>query len=167
METNYTIHKLLPGEYAIYKDVRLEALRLEPAFFSKSLEEEKTYPDELWQNRLFNTGAAFFKLCCNNEVIGITGIVIQKDDEGEDVGYLGQSYIRKEHRGKGLSRMLYEARINWAREKGLKKLTIGHMERNMVSRSAIAHFGFVFTHSVESDLLNGEKSGMLFYELVL
>jgi RimJ/RimL family protein N-acetyltransferase len=162
---DYTIRRFLPGDAALYRAIRLEALQYEPAMFLSSYAMEADYPQAHWESRMTNPDSAFWGLYAGDELIGLTGIVIDK--ENRDTGYMGQSYIRIAHRGKGLSRMLYDARIEWARAHGLKRLTIGHRESNTVSKAANQHFGFTYTHRETRNWPDGVMEDIVYYELVL
>jgi RimJ/RimL family protein N-acetyltransferase len=163
---NYCLRHFQSEDATQYKAIRLEALQLEAGMFSNSYATEAAYPDAHWADRLSNPNGAFWGLYDGDELIGLTGIGVQKDMP--DTGYMGQSYIRKEHRGKRLSRLLYEARIAWAREHGLKRLTIGHRTINTASKTALHHFGFVYTHS-ETRIWppDNQPDDILYYELLL
>ena len=65
------------------------------------------------------------------------------------------SYIDSEYRGKGLSALLYQARINWARTLGFERITVGHREGNEASKAANQKFGFVFLEKEEIDFPDG------------
>ena len=161
----YRIQLFLPQEWALYKSIRLEALQQERGNFGNSYEMEAAYKDEKWQTSISNPLMGRFGLWREDELIGLTGIVINKDKPDE--AYMTQSYIRKEHRGKGLSKLLYKARIGWAKEHNVKRLIIGHRTDNLVSKYANRRFCFKYTHSEERLWPDGMKADMLYYELYL
>jgi RimJ/RimL family protein N-acetyltransferase len=163
---NYTISQFIPEEVQAYKTMRLEALRLEPGMFGNSHAIEAAFADDQWLARVSNPDGACFGLYCGDELIGITGIVIS-DKERPEEAYMTQSYIRNAHRGKGLSRMLYEARLAWARKQKLKRLVIGHRIGNTASYAANQHYGFRFTHKESRMWPDGKTEDMMYYELSL
>lgn len=165
MHNEYSIRLFLPEEADQYKAIRLEALALEPGNFGNSHAMEAAMTDEEWLERLTSPNMGRFGLYHNGELIGLTAIIQDKDKPEE--AYMTQSYIRKEHRGKGLSKMLYEARLNWAKEHGLKYLVIGHRESNISSKAANQKFGFRFTHKELRDWPDGAKEDMYYYTLEL
>jgi GNAT superfamily N-acetyltransferase len=55
-------------------------------------------------------------------------------------------YVAPEHRGKGISRALYETAIKHLREMGFKTMTTGVLIGNSVGRSSLISEGFEFTH---------------------
>lgn len=165
-EKQYTIRQFLPDNVVQYKSMRLEALQLEAGMFGNSYEYEVGLPEEQWLARLANLNGACFGLYYGDELIGITGVVVA-DEEKPDEAYMTQSYIRKVYRGKGLSKLLYEARLEWAKAHQIKCLKIGHRAGNQASKSANQHYGFRFTHSEPRTWPDGKVEDMFYYELAL
>lgn len=165
-QSPYNLRVIRPDELAVYKLIRLEALQRESAFFGSSYEFELNLPEEEWIDRLINPERVVFGLYYNEqELVGITSVIA--DDEEPGKGYMTQTYIRKEHRGQKLSHFFYEARIGWAKQKGLAYLEIGHRENNLISKSAMLHHGFVYTHRVNKNWPDGTNEDMLYYKLDL
>lgn len=165
-EKQYTIHQFLPEDVEQYKSMRLEALQLERAMFCNSYEYEATFPQEQWIARISNPHGACFGLYYGDELIGITGVVVT-DEDRPDEAYMTQSYIRKVYRGKGLSKILYEARLEWAKKRQIKCLKISHRANNLASKAANQHYGFIYTHSEPNTWPDGQTEDMLYYELML
>lgn len=164
--TPYSIRRFLPEDLKLYKAIRLEALQLEPGMFGSNYAREASFTDQQWQDRINGHNSDCFGLFYRDQLIGVTGIVIDKDDPS--LALMTQSYIRKEHRGKGLSRLLYEARLAWAAERPqIKRLRIGHRESNHISKAANQHYGFVYVAREPSDWPDGGREDTLYYELVL
>lgn len=161
----YTIRRFVTADVDAYKLIRLEALQTEAGMFGRSYIEEAAYTDEVWVNRVNNPDGACFGLYCDNELIGLTGII--KEDKDLNEAYMTQSYIRKQHRGRHLSRMLYEARLKWAKEHNIERLIIGHRASNLASKAANQHYGFKYTHNTERTWSDGSTEDMLYYELYL
>src|SRR4051812_41300946 len=112
-EKQYTIRQFTTNDLEAYKSMRLEALQLERGMFGNSYELEASFPDEQWLARINNPVGACFGLYYGDELMGITGIVVTEPDKPEEA-YMTQSYIRKVYRGKGLSKILYDIRLEWA-----------------------------------------------------
>jgi len=162
---NYTIRQLTAEDVSIYKKMRLEALYLEPEKYSVWHAEESILSDSYWTAKVSNPDADYFGLFLNEVPIGITGIIIDKNNP--ETALMMQSYIREVHRGNGLSRMLYEARISWAHVHGLKRLLVGHRESNIISKAANQHFNFKYTYREPRAWPDGIIEDILYYELLL
>jgi RimJ/RimL family protein N-acetyltransferase len=165
MNNQFTIRQFKAEEVATYKAIRLEALQSDPGSYGNPHAVEAAMSDEEWIDRVVNPLHARFGLYDGNTLIGLTGIIINKDNHGE--AYMTQSYIRKAYRGRGLSKLLYEARLAWARERNVKRLTISHRKSNLASKGANQKFGFVFTHTEPRTWPDGITEDNFLYELIL
>jgi RimJ/RimL family protein N-acetyltransferase len=161
----YSTRKLSANDWLIYKHVRLEALELHPNFFSPTSDEFK-FADAEWIDRLSNMEGANFGLFNDqNEMIGLTGIFRDCDDRS--IAWLVASYIKAAYRQKGLTRYLYEARIQWAKEqKDISTLIVHHREDNEISRKSHQKFNFEFVKKYPpTDWPNGEVMPYVEYQL--
>lgn len=162
---NYGIRHFDAPEWPAYKAMRLEALQSEPAFYGSTYAAEAQRTDEDWEQLISNPRAASFGLYHGNELVGITGIVALRDEPMH--AKLVASFIREAHRRKGLSSLLYEARIHWARDRRFEKLIVSHRASNVASKRANQHFGFQYTHTEPCEWPDGNTEDHVFYELVL
>jgi RimJ/RimL family protein N-acetyltransferase len=165
MSAAYTIRQFTTADWQLYKAIRLEALRSEPGVFASSYDQQSEHPDEYWHGRLASKSCAYFGLFADGELVGMTGVMCDEGNINE--AELIASYIRPEHRENKLSRLFYQARIEWARATGIERLIISHRESNISSRQANQHFGFQFTHRVLRHWHDGMWEDNLYYELVL
>ena len=109
MSQDYRLQRLTPGDWQLYKKLRLEALQSAHGSFGGSYAEESLRPDSDWQERLINPKNVFWVLHDVDQPIGMTGLVGAKDDA--EATALIASYIHPDYRGKGLSNLFYKARI--------------------------------------------------------
>ncbi len=162
-DTNYTIIPFTIADKEAYKQIRLESLLKEPAVFGSNYAREAAFEEAEWGNRLLNPDAASFGLYRGSTLIGTTGILIIEPG----VALLIASYIRAAYRGKGLSALLYEARIAWAKAKGIKSIIVSHRKSNTASRAANQHFHFQYTHEEMTTWPDGQQEENVFYRLEL
>jgi RimJ/RimL family protein N-acetyltransferase len=80
---------------------------------------------------------------------------------------LSASFIRGEYRGRGLSALYYQTRIDWAREQGYTDVYVAHRIGNDASRAANQKFGFKYTHTETTTWPDGTVSDKLWYRLIL
>jgi RimJ/RimL family protein N-acetyltransferase len=158
----YHLKKLTPDDWLIFKQIRLEALQQAHGVFGGSYEKESQHPDDYWQERISDPLSAYWGLFHDNEIIGLTGARAYDTDI-----FLVASYIRAEHRKKGLSTLYYRARIDWAKENGYKKVIVSHREDNIASKKANQNFGFVYTHTEPKTWPDGKTQNNVFYSLTL
>lgn len=155
-------------EWQSYKTIRLLALDTDPRFFGESLDEARAKPDESWQAHLDDPGRVVFGIFHHNELIGMTGIVIDKEEPSGQTAKLWGSWLAPEWRGKGLSRKMYETRLAWAKaQPGVKRVIVSHRKSNAVSKRANQRWGFKFTHAAERVWPGNQKETEFFYELVV
>lgn len=153
-------------EWQNFRTKRLQALKELPHLFSAGYDEAITKPDSFWLDMLTSHKGQVFGLFDGPQLIGITGIFENWNDKSGATAHLCMSFIDSEYRGKNLSALLYQARIDWAKIKGFKKITVGHREGNEASKAANQKFGFQFYEKEEIDFPDGRAMDYR-YELKL
>lgn len=128
-------------EWEEIKQIRLAALRDTPQFFAGTLEQALQKTEEDWKSHTNNPKNCVFGLFDGEAVIGCTGVFTSRENPEHCV--FGFTYLKPEYRGQGLSKLMYEARIDWAKNQlHLKKALIGHRESNETSKRAMVRHGF-------------------------
>ncbi len=105
-----------PGEWRIYRDLRLRALADSPDAFARTLAEEQAQPDAAWPARLEGGVASSGDLPLLAELDGeAVGFVWgHVDPEDATVAYVFQMWVARKARRHGLGRALMSALIDWA-----------------------------------------------------
>jgi len=158
---NYTVLHLLPCHWEEYKSIRLEALETNPEMFGSPYAKESTYSEMEWKALLENKYRGMFALYHNQSLIGLSGVTIKKDNTATAIFFA--SYIKPAHRGKGLSNLLYEARMEWVRLQKCQFITVSHRAGNESSEAAIKRFGFKYSHTEPVNWPDGMKADELTY----
>ena len=161
----YYIEQIGADCWQEFKEIRLESLRSDPSVFGTTYEKDAALTEEDWVRGLRNPLRATFLLRHRGEVVGLT--VIRCTQEMPEEAGIFASYIRKEHRGQGLSRLFYEARLNWARTNGVKRIVTDHRKGNTASETTIKKYGFKKTHSEMQTWPDGSKDEKIYYRLDL
>ena len=160
------VRPFLTTEWQYYKGVRLKALQSDPAVFGSNFAKEAAYPDERWQKQLDSTASGVFGVFHFGDVIGITGIVL--DRENATTAKLWGSWLEPQWRGRGLSEKMYAARISWAKDNPLvRRIVVSHRQGNIASKKSNQKHGFVFSHATDHLWHDGLTEPELFYELVI
>ena len=122
-----------------------------------------------------NNGRLFVVLDTNNPnlVVGVCALTYEEEDyqhlyEGKwltDLPYMVMHRIavRKEYRGQGYGKKLFEVFINQAQIEGFKSLRIDTHAGNMIMRNLIAAFGFVYCGKA---ILKPNKDRMVFEKII-
>jgi len=112
---NYQIKQLHSQAWALWKEIRLEALKLHPEAFTSSYEEEALWEDEKFKQQLEKSYV--FAAFMDHKLVGVSGFFVLEPQKIKHRGLLFGVYIRKEHRGKGVAKQLLKEIINHARQK--------------------------------------------------
>lgn len=74
------IRRLLAEDHALYREVRLRALAMDPHVFSCNLAREASLPAEHWRSRLQDEGVGIFGVFEGEAIVGMTGVAVRFDD---------------------------------------------------------------------------------------
>ena len=163
MNQNITIKQLTVNDWKLLKEIRIESVKAHPDVFAPS-KDQSLLSDEEWKQRLSNPDSVSFVLL-NKEgkAIGLTGVYMPDSE----TGHMVSTYINSNYKGMGLSSLLYEARIDWAKKHPtLKKLILGQRHSNDVIRKVHQKFGFKLVGSKEIMFGDGTKDKTEEYELL-
>ncbi|MBC7798339.1 MAG: GNAT family N-acetyltransferase [Pyrinomonadaceae bacterium] len=163
---NITIRRLTEDDWLEFSQVRLKALLTNPEVFGSNYERESQMPEAEWRSRLQEKVNGIFLIYENETPIGITCVSIDRDDATRKTALLWGSWLAPRVRGKGLSELMYQTRINWAREQPtVEKIIVSHRASNLASKRANQKHGFVATHKNEKVWTDGATENEIFYEL--
>jgi RimJ/RimL family protein N-acetyltransferase len=161
-----TTRPLSPTEWVEFRDFRLQALRAAPGVFHSSHDVEVTNGPEQWQRMLASPTSRIFGLFDEEHLVGITAVFPSSEDPSGKTAIFAMSFILPEYRGRGLSRLLYKARLDWIRSQGVfKRIVVSHRASNEASRRAMERHGFLPTRSAPRTWPDGTVEDELFYEL--
>ncbi|MEM9629830.1 MAG: GNAT family N-acetyltransferase [Pseudomonadota bacterium] len=121
------IRRIHADEVEAFRQVRLEALQAEPAFYASSYEDWVDLSLEEWQHRLKDPVFVAFQ---NGEPVGITGLRQQPASKMAHRATLVMVYVRKTLRGSGLARNLLEVAADCARDLGILQLELAVSAEN-------------------------------------
>ncbi|GIQ71762.1 GNAT family N-acetyltransferase [Bradyrhizobium sp. RD5-C2] len=107
------IRRLLPADAALYRDIRLEALRLSPEAFGSAYETESLHPVGWFAERLAH-GAAIIGAFRGGELAGIAGFIAAQGPKQQHKGMLVGMYVRQQARRAGVGRLLVDAVLDLA-----------------------------------------------------
>jgi RimJ/RimL family protein N-acetyltransferase len=161
-----SIRALDSTEWAVFRDFRLAALKAAPGVFGSSYQAEATMTAEEWQRTVTGAGHQVFGLFDGEYLIGITAALTWREDPSGETALLGMSFILPEYRGRGLSRLLYEARLDWIRSHAqFKRAVVFHRQSNEASRRASQRHGFLLIGRAPHTWPDGTTEDEIFYEL--
>jgi GNAT superfamily N-acetyltransferase len=135
----FVIRPLRPDEAEVYREIRLEALRLHPEAFVSSHDEEAARPLAFFSGRL--TDNAVFGGFRGEALLGVAGFMPESGAKRAHKGHLWGMYVRAAARGTGLARALVEAVVDHARGR-VEVLALTVTEGNVPARRLYEAVGF-------------------------
>jgi RimJ/RimL family protein N-acetyltransferase len=165
---NVSIRQLTGDDWRELSEVRLKALKTDPSVFGSNYEKESQMTEPDWRSRLQTDDSAIFMLFANETPIGMTGVSVFREDPTGKTALLWGSWLEPGWRGKGLSNLMYQARINWAkRQPGVERIIVSHRASNLASKYANQKHGFIYTRTHEKVWTDGATEDEVCYELYL
>ena len=166
MDDRFYIQRWSVDDWQAFKAIRLEALQSKPDVFGSSYANESVQNDDFWKGRLATPDdGAVFGLYEGKDVIGLTGVFRHRSSP-ENTAIFCMSFIREAYRRQGLSKLLYSARIEWAKQQtGINRILVGHREGNEASKAANQKWGFQFFEKKEIVFGDGTADMDYYYEL--
>jgi RimJ/RimL family protein N-acetyltransferase len=163
-----SIRQLTEDDWHPFSEIRLRALETDPRVFGSNYETESKFTEADWRNRLAGEDSAIFMLFDGETPIGITGVSVWREDETRRTAMLWGSWLAPDFRCRGLSRLMYEKRLEWARtHPTVERIIVSHRASNIASKYANQKHGFVFTRTHEKIWTDGETEDEVCYELKL
>jgi ribosomal protein S18 acetylase RimI-like enzyme len=134
------IRLLTSADVALYRDIRLEGLKLHPEAFGSTFGRENDKPLPWFEERIAQT--AIFGACADDELLGVAGYMTEDGPKHRHKGILWGMYVRANARNSGLGRRLVEAVISHASER-VEQLKLTVVNENRSAKRLYAGLGFV------------------------
>jgi RimJ/RimL family protein N-acetyltransferase len=164
--TDVVIRALEPSEWDAFRNIRLNALRDAPGVFAMTYEAAAAWSPQDWQAEAKGADHQVFGLFDGEQMIGLTAAFTWRGDPTGQTALLAMSFILPQYRGRGLSRLFYEARLAWiGAQSQFRRVLVSHRKSNEASRRANQRHGFVQTTTVPHVWPDGVTEDEIFYEL--
>ncbi|WP_085044290.1 GNAT family N-acetyltransferase [Ensifer aridi] len=134
------VRLLQPTDVEVFRRIRLEALREEPAAFASTASDWELLSDRDWRRLLADTSV--FVAFCNDEPVGIMGLVRQRPRKMAHRASIVMVYVRQSLRGGGVSNELFDALISYACETGIRQLELEVSAENLGAQHFYLRKGF-------------------------
>ena len=154
------IRRLEPGDAALYREIRLEALQRNPEAFGSTFERENGQPLSWFEAAI--SRADIFGGFLDGRLMGIAGFAAQEGTKHAHKGLLWGMYVRGAARKSGLGKKLVAAVLDQARGR-VEMVQLAVVSENEAARRLYAAMGFV-EYGHEKRAL---KQGGRYYDEVL
>lgn len=134
------IRRLSPADAILYRELRLEALRLAPDAFSSTFAAENSEALTWFADRLARS--AVFGAFDGEELRGIAAFLARQEQKEKHKGVLVGMYVRPHARNAGIGRRLAEAVVEHARGE-VEILQLSVVAGNEPARRLYTSLGFV------------------------
>lgn len=134
------VRRLTSADVALYREIRLEALRAHPDAFASTYEKEVAFAEDFLRERL--DGSPVFAGFDGDSIVGMAGFYRLDGEKVRHKGVLWGMYVRPSARGKGYSASLAEAVIDHARG-CVEILSLSVVTGNDAARRLYERMGFV------------------------
>ena len=160
------VRMIRPSEWKEFRSMRLRVLRLEPGVFASPHDAEANKSRAEWQDVIAGPDHQAFGLFDQERLVGITACFTWREDASQQNELLAMSFIEPAYRGRGLSSLLYEHRLEWIRERPqFRRVVVSHRASNPVSRRANQRHRFIETGRRPRTWPDGCVDDEVFYEL--
>ncbi len=144
------IEQVVPENLAAFIAVRLRALRESPWAFGSTYARESAFTDAEWRMRLERwnglRGVGFLAIE-DGSACGMAGALLDEKDETR--AQLVSMWTAPTHRRKGVGRLLVEAVMAWAMQRGVRALQLMVTSKNESAMRFYEELGFTRTGRVE------------------
>ena len=155
-----SIRVLTAEDAALFRDIRLEGLLLQPEAFGSTYEVESVRPLGFFAERL--AGSTVFGGFEGAALLGVAGFKQHEGLKERHKAMLLGMYVRPAARGRGLGRLLVDSVLAHARER-VEIVLLACIEENQAARRLYESAGFV-AYGLERHAL---KQGGRYYDEVL
>lgn len=124
-----------------FKQIRIEALRLEPFAFASRVEDWEALPDEEWRRRI--TANPVFIAFRGAQPVGLMGLLPERSSKSRHRATIVMVYVRASERGAGTARALLGAMAEYARGAGILQLELTVNADNSRAQRFYERAGFV------------------------
>ena len=135
----FVIRPLRADEPELYREIRLEALRLHPDAFGASFEDEAARPLAFFEQRL--TANVIFGGFRDQELLGTAGFMPETGAKRVHKAHFWGMYVRAAARGTGLARRLVESVLDHAKDR-VELVQLSVVSGNVAARRLYASLGF-------------------------
>jgi ribosomal protein S18 acetylase RimI-like enzyme len=112
------ITQLSSDDWKLFRDIRLEALQIDPFAFAVIYEEDVAKKEELWRDHIKNMWFAVV----DNQVVGMAGLLRDTGLTTKHRGHFISCWVKPAFRAQGIGKRLVKHLQEYATSQGIKKV---------------------------------------------
>lgn len=151
------IRRIRIGEFDLFKQIRLRALKEAPYAFSSTYESALQRSEESWREQADNSAQgsdrATFITFSDDAPVGIAALY--RVENQINVGAMLQVWVAPEHRGTGVARDLIDAIFEWAGENNFRMILSRIRDGNIRAQKFYTKYGFSNSDEFSSSDFDG------------
>ncbi|WP_177226670.1 GNAT family N-acetyltransferase [Saccharopolyspora shandongensis] len=132
-----SVRRVVEGELAALREVRLRALAADAAAFGSTLDGERTRSMAFWRERLAR--GPWFVAWAEQEAVGVVSAV---PTPTRAEYRLEAMWVDQAWRGEGVADVLVDAVLAWSRSRGASSVTLWVFDGNPAARRFYERVGF-------------------------
>ena len=156
-ESLVQIVRIPVSEWAAYRELRLSALREEPAAFSSTFEDSLARPESFWQDRLTEAAAGHSCLLfarCQDRLVGMIGAI--PDGSEPYTAVIISVFVARDFRGRGIGTLLMDTILKELKVDGFRKAILSVNAGGISAVNLYLKSGFTITGQETGQMGNGQ-----------
>jgi ribosomal protein S18 acetylase RimI-like enzyme len=139
MSPDHLVRRLVTADAALYRELRLEGLRIAPTAFGSSFEAESQGDLAAFEGHI--TGSYIAGAWLAGTLVGVTGFFRLAGTKVAHRGNIWGVYVRPDARGRGIARALMTDIIAFARQE-VRQVHLSVVTENVPAIALYEHLGF-------------------------
>ena len=135
-----------------YKRIRLELLKNEDESFGSSYDEEASFDNQMWVNRLSKSTILAYGAFSNETLVGISLGVLNPRKKMKHSAAINSVYVTPNFRGKGIARKLMETVITVLETKNIEIIKLSVVTTNTNAVKMYKSLGFTIYGTEEGSI---------------
>ncbi|MEV0703872.1 GNAT family N-acetyltransferase [Saccharopolyspora sp. NPDC050389] len=132
-----SVRRVVDGELAALREVRLRSLAADPAAFGSTLDGERARPMAFWRERIAR--GPWFVAWAEREAVGVVSAVPTTTPAEYR---LEAMWVDPARRGEGVAEALVDAALSWSRSRGATSVALWVFDGNPAARRFCERIGF-------------------------
>lgn len=157
------VRVLTPEDAIAVRDIRLEGLRVFPAAFGNSWEEESIQPLHFWVGRLEKPTLTWFGAEIGDDLAGLTVVSLNSGMKLSHNAEIGAVYVRERFHRRGVAQAMMQSAMDHLAKRATN-VTLHVSANNAAARKLYESFGFVVCGQLDGEL---NVDGSFFDELMM